>query len=244
MANALKQFFGFVTLCLVLLGLTGAVYPIPHPASTSIFTFSSSGLPTTATCTTANRLVRTDGTTVSCAQAALATDVSGVLAIANGGTNKALTLSAGGIPYFDADSFEVLSAGNSGSFLTSGGSGAPTWTAAGSGTYAPTLTNGANVFASTNQVCYYRRQGSIVNVQCLVNIDPTSSGVQTILGVSLPVSSDLTGSTNAEGFCNSDDGNTRCRIYANAANDRLEIDITPSSSSNAGLHFTASYIVQ
>lgn len=53
----------------------------------------------------------------------IATPVS----IANGGTNKALTLSAGGVPYFDGDSFEVLAAGSSGKVLTSGGAGAPTW---------------------------------------------------------------------------------------------------------------------
>ena len=55
------------------------------------------------------------------------------LAIARGGTNKALTLSTGGIPYFDADSFEVLVAGTTGQLLTSGGTGAPTWTSQGSG---------------------------------------------------------------------------------------------------------------
>ena len=52
---------------------------------------------------------------------------SSVLPIANGGTNKALTLSAGGIPYFDADSFEVLSAGSSGQLLQSNGASAPSW---------------------------------------------------------------------------------------------------------------------
>jgi formylglycine-generating enzyme required for sulfatase activity len=63
----------------------------------------------------------------------LSTGVTGVLPIANGGTNKALTLAAGGIPYFDADSFEVLGAGTSGQLLTSGGAGAPTWTTQGAG---------------------------------------------------------------------------------------------------------------
>ena len=43
-----------------------------------------------------------------------------MLPIASGGTNKGLTLDAGGIFYSDADSFEVLGAGSSGSLLTSG----------------------------------------------------------------------------------------------------------------------------
>lgn len=53
--------------------------------------------------------------------------VTGVLAIANGGTNKALTLSNGGMIWSDADSFEVLAAGVAGQILTSGGAATPAW---------------------------------------------------------------------------------------------------------------------
>lgn len=79
---------------------------------------------------------------LTCSAVSLTADVSGTLPIANGGTNKALTLSAGGVPYFDADSFEVLSAGTTGQLLTSGGSGAPTWT-----TSVP-IANGGNAGAA------------------------------------------------------------------------------------------------
>jgi hypothetical protein len=51
-----------------------------------------------------------------------------VIGLTYGGTGKALTASAGGIVYTDADSMEVLSAGSSGYVLTSGGAGAPSWT--------------------------------------------------------------------------------------------------------------------
>jgi hypothetical protein len=51
-----------------------------------------------------------------------------VVGLTYGGTGKALTASAGGIVYTDADSMEVLAAGTSGYVLTSGGSGAPSWT--------------------------------------------------------------------------------------------------------------------
>ncbi len=47
---------------------------------------SAAGLPSITLGTTANRLLRTNGTTVSFAQAVLTTDVSGVLPAANGGT--------------------------------------------------------------------------------------------------------------------------------------------------------------
>lgn len=68
------------------------------------------------------------GSTNTITNVSLTAGVTGTLPIANGGTEKALTLSAGGVPYFDADSFEVLAAGSSGQVLTSGGAGAPTWT--------------------------------------------------------------------------------------------------------------------
>ncbi|MDO8620915.1 MAG: hypothetical protein Q7R31_01405, partial [Candidatus Levybacteria bacterium] len=51
-----------------------------------------------------------------------------VLPIANGGTNKNLTLSNGGIVWSDADSLEVLTAsGSTGLCLLSGGAGTPSW---------------------------------------------------------------------------------------------------------------------
>lgn len=79
---------------------------------------------------------------------------SSVLPIANGGTNKALTLSAGGIPYFDANSFEVLAAGSAGQIPRSGGAGALTWSTAAypdvaTGTGKLLRADGTNWVAST-----------------------------------------------------------------------------------------------
>ena len=83
-------------------------------------------------------LTTTLGTAVDLASEVGAT----ILPIANGGTNKALTLSNGGLIWSDADSFEVLSANaNSGLSLVSGGAGTPSW-------FAPTL--GSILFAGTN----------------------------------------------------------------------------------------------
>lgn len=57
----------------------------------------------------------------------LTSEVSGVLPLANGGTNKNLTPVAGGIVYTDADSMEVTTAGTAGQILQSNGSSAPTF---------------------------------------------------------------------------------------------------------------------
>jgi len=71
---------------------------------------------------TATRYLSNTGTNnnPAWAQVALATGVSGVLPMANGGSNKALTASANSLVYSDADSFELLATGNSGVLVTSG----------------------------------------------------------------------------------------------------------------------------
>jgi hypothetical protein len=60
----------------------------------------------------------------------LTADVSGTLPIANGGTNNgSLGVDAGGMVYTDGTKLMNLAHGTSGQFLTSGGTGAPTWSA-------------------------------------------------------------------------------------------------------------------
>lgn len=54
--------------------------------------------------------------------------VTGILPLANGGTNKNLTAVNGGILWTDADSVEVSAAGTSGQLLRSAGVAGPTWT--------------------------------------------------------------------------------------------------------------------
>ncbi|MBT3249409.1 MAG: site-specific integrase [Candidatus Pacebacteria bacterium] len=58
----------------------------------------------------------------------LAADVTGILPLANGGTNKNMTAVNGGIVWTDADSQEVSAVGTSGQFLISNGAAAPSWT--------------------------------------------------------------------------------------------------------------------
>lgn len=52
---------------------------------------------------------------------------SGIVGLAQGGSAKALTASAGSVLYSDSDSFEMSAVGTSGQVLLSGGTGAPTW---------------------------------------------------------------------------------------------------------------------
>lgn len=56
-------------------------------SNTSALITNSSGVPSWTSGTTANRILRTDGTSITFSQVTLTTDVTGTLPIANGGTN-------------------------------------------------------------------------------------------------------------------------------------------------------------
>jgi len=53
---------------------------------------------------------------------------TGLLALANGGTNANLTAALGAVPYSTASAFAFLAPGTTGQLFQSGGAGAPTWT--------------------------------------------------------------------------------------------------------------------
>ena len=112
-------------------------------ANTSALVTNSTGVPSFTSGTTANRLLRTDGTTISFAQADLTSDVIGLLPLTNGGTNANLTATNGGIVWSNASQFQISSAGTSGQALVSGGAGSPTW-------FAPTT--GSVIFAGTSGI--------------------------------------------------------------------------------------------
>lgn len=62
-----------------------------------------------------------------------AANVTGVVAIANGGTNSTATATAGGVGYGTGTAHAYTAAGTTGQVLTSNGSSAPTWATASSG---------------------------------------------------------------------------------------------------------------
>ena len=96
-------------------------------ANTSALVTSSTGVPSFTSGTTANRVLRTDGTTISFAQVTLTTDVTGTLPIANGGTNATATPTNGGVSYGTGSAYAFTSAGTSGQVLISSGAAAPVW---------------------------------------------------------------------------------------------------------------------
>jgi hypothetical protein len=65
----------------------------------------------------------------------LTTGVTGVLPIANGGTNSTATATAGGAGYGTGTAHAYTSAGTTGQVLTSQGTSAPMWSNVSGGTF-------------------------------------------------------------------------------------------------------------
>lgn len=106
---------------------------------------------------TATELASNAVTTVKINNAAvdLTTKVTGVLPLANGGTNKNMTAVSGGVVYTDSDSMEVTSAGTSGQYLKSNGSSAPSFASF----TAPTIqkfTSGSGTYTTPANTLYIR----------------------------------------------------------------------------------------
>ena len=108
---------------LIVTGLTGYMYANGTSAVTASTTIPTSALSGNFVSTFS---AGTTGLTPSTATAGAIT-LGGTLALASGGTNANLTAVAGGIYYSTASATAISAAGTSGQVLTSGGTGAPTW---------------------------------------------------------------------------------------------------------------------
>lgn len=110
-----------------------------------------------------------------------------------------------------------------------------------SGTYTPTITNVTNVSSSTAHVCQYMRVGEVVTVSGKVTIDPTSSGVDTVWQISLPITSSFTIAEQAGGGGGDLTGANALVAYADTTNPRINMYYIPSNSSSQFVFFTVTY---
>lgn len=126
------------------LSYNGTGYSWVTPASGSVtsvglsmptgFTVSNSpvtGSGTLTVSTTLNGPIRGNGSGFTTGNTNLASEVTGVLPIANGGTNTTATPTNGGMAYGTGTAYAFTAAGTSGYMLQSNGAAAPTWVDAG-----------------------------------------------------------------------------------------------------------------
>lgn len=110
------------------------------------------------------------------------------------------------------------------------------------GTYTPTLTNVANLDASTAYSCQYSQTGNVVTVSGRVDIDPTAGTTLTQLGVSLPIPSNFANANECAGVAfASGIAGQGAAIIADATNDRAELDFISGDTSNQPMYFIFSY---
>ena len=83
----------------------------------------------------AGKFVTTDGTNASWSYVPLTTGVSGVLPVANGGTNGTAAPTAGAVPYGTGTAYAFTAAGTAGQVLLSNGASAPAFGGVDGGTF-------------------------------------------------------------------------------------------------------------
>lgn len=114
-----------------------------------------------------------------------------------------------------------------------------------SGSYVPTFTNGTNVAASTSGQAHWVRVGNMVFVSGSCGIDPTAADTQSVLGISLPIFSNLTAASDLAGQINGDGvARTGGVIYANITTDVAECDFSSASTANRSFGYTFAYVVK
>lgn len=111
-----------------------------------------------------------------------------------------------------------------------------------SGTYTPTLTSVENIDSSTAFVCQYMRVGSVVTVSGRATVNCTSGlGVDTRIGISLPIASNLAGATQC---CGAGQHNAQnVGISGDSTNDRAQAYWVSGTASDAELYFTFTYLI-
>lgn len=114
------------------------------------------------------------------------------------------------------------------------------------GTYTPTLTNGANVASSTPSQCQWSRTGNVITVSGRVDIACTAAAnTLTVVGMSLPVASNLTLSGNLAG--GGAIGQTTYQTFiclGDTTNDRATLQFLSNGTTSAAAFFSFTYLVQ
>lgn len=128
---------GAVTLAGTLGATNGGTGQNTYTIGDILYANTTSTLARLADVATGNALISGGTNTApSWGKIGLTTHVSGILPLANGGTNANLTAVNGGVLYSTATAMGITAAGTSGQLLTSTGAGAPTWSSIAGASYS------------------------------------------------------------------------------------------------------------
>lgn len=111
-----------------------------------------------------------------------------------------------------------------------------------SSSHTPTLTNTTNISASSSFLAYYLRIGSQVFVWGKASLTASGAGA-TVLGISLPVTSNFASVENLKGTSTSNLANFNAYLEANTTSDRAELKFTSAGAGTAIFYFSYSYII-
>jgi len=142
---------GAVTLAGTLIAINGGTGQSLYAVGDLLYADTTTTLAKLPDVATGNALISGGVSTVPAwGKIGLTTHVSGVLPIANGGTNGSATPTAYGVAYGDGSAYAFTAAGTTGQVLTATTGSAPTWAApATSGTVTSVSVVSANGFAGT-----------------------------------------------------------------------------------------------
>ena len=109
--------------------------------------------------------------------------------------------------------------------------------------YTPTLTNVANIAASTAYQCQYLRVGNSVTVSGRVDIVPTLATTATQLGISLPIASAIGAVGDIAGVAFGPAvASLGAAILGDITNDRAQLEyISLSDVTNQAMYFIFTY---
>lgn len=112
------------------------------------------------------------------------------------------------------------------------------------GTYTPTLTNIANLDASTAYSCQYLQVGSVVTVSGRVDIDPTTTLTSCSLDISLPTASTFTAANQCGGTgCSPGIAAQVVAILANTVSAVAQMQWKAADVTNQATYFNFTYRV-
>lgn len=113
-----------------------------------------------------------------------------------------------------------------------------------SGTYTPTLTNVANLDASTAYPCQWLRVGDTVTVSGKVDVNPTAPATPTQLTLTLPVASNFANDYECTGVAfSSNIAGQGAAIRAEGTVNEAEMIWTSGDVTNQPMYFTFTYQV-